>query len=138
MNNIPSSTKDDSGFYEPYAEFAKNLRTWFLAYGIGVPVLLLTNESIWNIVLQSGSARFLGAVFLAGVAIQIILAIVYKAAMWQLYAGELDPGHKSSWIYKFAHWFSDQFLFEFFMDLFTLGLFGWATIKTLFLITKFS
>lgn len=35
---------DDTGFFEPYSDFAQLLRSWFIAYGIGVPALLLTSD----------------------------------------------------------------------------------------------
>ena len=32
------------GHFENYAEYAKTLRSWLVAYGIGGPVLFLTNK----------------------------------------------------------------------------------------------
>ena len=48
--------KEEKGFYEAYKGFANNLRTWFLAYGIGAPVVLLSNEDSWSLISNSGSA----------------------------------------------------------------------------------
>lgn len=46
--------KEETGFYEAYAGFARNLRIWFVAYGIGGPVLFLTNSEVWQKVSESG------------------------------------------------------------------------------------
>ena len=32
--------------YKAYEEHAKTLRTWLVAYGIGAPVVFLTNEQL--------------------------------------------------------------------------------------------
>jgi hypothetical protein len=37
--------KEEKGYYEPYTYFARILRTWFVAYGIGVPAFLMTSKS---------------------------------------------------------------------------------------------
>jgi hypothetical protein len=130
--------KEESGFYEPYSEFARILRTWFIAYGIGVPVLLLTSQDCWRVVVESGNARSIGLMFLGGVSIQVIMALVYKTAMWQLYSAELHPEHKKSRLYRLSDRLSDQYALEFIMDLITLGFFGWATVKALMLVTQSS
>lgn len=41
MNGSSRRKIDDSGFYEPYAYFSKTVRAWFIAFGVGVPVLFL-------------------------------------------------------------------------------------------------
>lgn len=79
--------KDDPNFYEPYAEFAKNLRVWFIAYGIGGPALFLSNESAQKTFLASSHAKFIAYTFLSGVAVQIFMVMMYKTAMWYLHVG---------------------------------------------------
>ncbi len=44
-------------YLEAYAEHSKVIRTWFVAYGIGAPVLLLTNEALARTLKASGSVR---------------------------------------------------------------------------------
>lgn len=120
--------RDDSGFYQPYAEFAKNLRTWLIAYGIGAPALILANKAAWDAVKDSGYLACIGALFLSGVALQLIEAILYKHAMWHLYSGELDEGHKQSCWHKAAEWLSEAYMLELFFDVSTVLLFVSATL----------
>lgn len=41
----------DSIYFEPYAKFAATLRTWLMAYGIGVPFLFATQEKFAKVIL---------------------------------------------------------------------------------------
>jgi len=136
MSNTPTSgsstqeepARDDTGFFQPYSEFAKNLRTWFLAYGIGAPALLLSNQTAWAAVKQGGQLRIVAALFLIGVALQIAEALLYKHAMWHLYFAELDSRHKGSGWYKAADWLSNAYALELLIDLGTVALFVAATV----------
>lgn len=40
------ATTNAEHYFQAYAEYSKVLRTWLVAYGIGAPVLLLTNEPL--------------------------------------------------------------------------------------------
>jgi len=122
---------EDSGFYEAYAGFARALRTWFIAYGIGGPVIFLTNEAASKTLLASGAARAVAYCFLLGVTLQILTAVLYKSAMWHLYMGELDPDKQSRQFYKASDWLTQQYWLEVLLDVGTLALFGWATVRTL-------
>ena len=136
MSNTPTSgsftqeesARDDTGFFQPYSEFSKNLRTWFLAYGIGAPALLLSNQTAWSAVKQGGQLRVVAALFLIGVALQIAEALLYKHAMWHLYFAELDARHKASSWYKAADWLSNAYSLEIVIDLGTVALFVAATV----------
>ena len=50
-------------YFKPYEEYSKVLRTWFVAFGIGAPVLLLTNERIAEAIKASGEARGVVSLF---------------------------------------------------------------------------
>lgn len=126
---------EESDFYAPYAEFAKTLRTWLIAYGIGVPALLVSTDKCWDKIAATGQMRTLGIVFLSGVAIQVVVALLYKSLMWQLYIAEVHPEREQTWLYQFAQKASDLFWPEFLLDILSFGLFAWATLKALFLLT---
>lgn len=124
--------KQESGFYEAYAGFARSLRTWFIAYGIGAPVLFLTNKEAWSLISASAQGRTIAYLFLAGVALQIVAAMIYKTAMWYLYVSELENHRASDWRVKVADWISENYWLEIIVfDLGALVLFGWATLKVL-------
>lgn len=123
--------KSDSGFYEAYSGFARSLRIWFIAYGIGGPVIFLTTNDAWKTLAVSGQGKPVAYLFLSGVAIQIIAALLYKTAMWYLYVGELAPGTRRRRMYKIADWLSESYLLEGLFDLATLVVFTLAALTVL-------
>jgi hypothetical protein len=123
--------KEEGGFYEAYVAFARTLRLWFTAFGIGGPVLFLTNESAGAKLFASGSGRIVVYFFLSGVGLQIMEALVFKSAMWYLYLGEFDERVKSWRRYKASNWLSESYAVEFLVDLITLVLFAGATLRLL-------
>ena len=128
VTTVAPSLKEESGFYEPYAYFARNLRTWFVAYGIGGPVVFLTNESASRAVFSLDIARPIAWLFLGGVALQIVTTMLYKTAMWYQYMSEIEANRKRSWQYMASEWLTDRYWPEAVLDLSTVGLFGWATL----------
>src|SRR5437667_8179111 len=96
-NRDPDEQRD---LFQDYNEFAKALRTWFVAYGIGGPVLLLTNETLRSRIAASGSARYIAAAFLLGVAAQILLAILNKTTLWFCYRAAREPKLKKRLVYQ--------------------------------------
>jgi hypothetical protein len=130
------SGKEESGFYAAYVDFARNLRIWFIAYGIGGPSVFLTNEAAGRILRSSIFAKQIAYLFVAGVGLQITVALLYKTAMWYLYRGEYDGTVKSTWLYKSSYWFSDLYWLELAVDLATLALFGYATLTVIKVFTS--
>ena len=128
------TVRKESGFYTAYAEFAKNLRVWFLAYGIGATAIFVTNEGAAKRLLSSGAAEGVVYLFLIGVGLQILVALLYKTAMWYLYMGEFDAKEQESWCHRLADKISNSYSLEFLCDLATIFCFGAATYQ---LITVF-
>jgi hypothetical protein len=116
-----------SEFYPPYAEFAKNLRTWLVAYGIGGPVVFLSNDTALLALMKSGKFSWIGLLFLIGGALQILSALLNKHSMWYLYVGEIYPHTHDRTSYKISNWYSDQGWIEVLLDVATVILFGCAT-----------
>jgi len=114
-------------YLSAHTEFSKSLRTWFVAYGIGAPVLLLTNKEIANTLKESGNARAIAAIFLVGVCLQVMLATANKTSMWGIYYGETNPLFKNTRRYKSAWWFSEAYWIDLVIDVTTMGAFGAAT-----------
>lgn len=139
MSNSPSEIKSE--FYPSYAEFSKTLRTWFVAYGIGGPVVLLANEKAWPTIVISGLSQSIGILFLIGGALQVVSALLNKHAMWHLYIGEeglndspetkaKKSAQKRKPIYTLADWYSEQNWIDELLDLFSFVVFAWATWLT--------
>ena len=123
--------KDDTGFYEPYTHFSRTLRGWMVAYGIGVPVVLLSQDRLANVILSSGKGTTLTALFLGGVVLQVVAALAYKYSMAMLYANELDASRSKRWYTRLAEWLSDAFWLEFAIDALSIACFAWATFNTM-------
>lgn len=126
-DTTPNPSAD--GFFKVYEEYAKTLRTWLVAYGIGAPVLLMTNEKIWDVVKKSGEARWVGGCYLIAVGIQIVLAALNKSVNWAMYFGEANVEFKNEPVYRLADWLSRMYLLDLVVDLLSICLFAWATVK---------
>ena len=127
--STPSTEDDGSEHYAAYEEHAKTLRTWLVAYGIGGPVLIISQDAVWKRLSESGALREIAACFLGGVGLQVILAAVNKSAMWACYFGEIDPKYRSTIRYSFGVWLSEQYAIDFVCDVVAMALFGWATYR---------
>ncbi len=94
--------------WTPYHEHSKTLRTWLVAYGIGMPSLLATQETFGAAVVSSGRAPLAIGLFLTGVAVQIIVVMLNKYTQGYLYFGEEKPEVRSSTYYKWSEGFSEK------------------------------
>ncbi|MGB9180579.1 MAG: hypothetical protein WCB68_15200 [Pyrinomonadaceae bacterium] len=128
--DIPNKNLKEVEYYKSYAEFSKTLRTWFVAYGIGGPVVLLSNDAAWATLKKSSDISFIGFLFLLGGALQILSALLNKHSMWYLYFGEFNANAKKRCSYKISHWYSDQGWIDVLLDIVTIILFGCATLLT--------
>jgi hypothetical protein len=125
--HVAHAKPDDAGYYAVYEEHARTLRTWLVAYGIGGPVLILSQEAIWKQITKMGSLPLVAKLFLAGVVLQVVLAAVNKSAMWALYCGEVDLEYAKTKRYKFGSWLSEKYIIDLALDLSSMVLFAWAT-----------
>jgi hypothetical protein len=124
----PNKNLKEEEYYKSYAEFSKTLRTWFVAYGIGGPVVLLSNDAAWAALKKSSDISFIGLLFLLGGALQVVSALLNKHSMWYLYFGEFNADAKKSRSYKMSYWYSEQGWIDVVLDIITIILFGWATL----------
>ena len=67
--------------------------------------------------------------FLTGVALQVFIALLNKAVNWAVYYGHEKSEFKTSWQFRTATCLSGKFLIDLFIDIETIGLFGWATFQ---------
>jgi hypothetical protein len=103
------------------------LRTWLVAYGIGAPIALLTNETFASTIRKSGNAKFIAGAFLLGVAGQVVLAAINKVSMWALYYGETEQQFRQTKRYKVAHFFSETYWIDLLLDIASIAAFAGAT-----------
>ena len=122
------------GFYEPYAHFSRTLRAWLVAYGVGVPVILISQANIIETIKMSGKGMLITYLFLGGVLIQILASLIYKYSMGYLYTSELDSSIENTKRVKLANWFSEAFWLELCFDVSAIALFFIGTfivVKTM-------
>lgn len=128
-------TAEAKGFFEAYAHLARNLRTWLLAYGVGGPVIFLTNDAAGRKLVGAGYAETVATLFLGGVALQIFAALLYKWALWFLYSGEVDKKFKAQRIYSLSEKVTDYAPLEIAFDIITVVFFlgaTWLVLKATF------
>src|SRR5690606_28592345 len=63
--------REETGYYEPYSHYHKNVRLWFLAYGIGAPVFLVQLPGALDTLRTTDLLQTITLLFLAGVIIQV-------------------------------------------------------------------
>jgi len=100
--------EDAREYREGYREYNSVLRSWFIAFGIGGPALLLTQPDILEKLTDQGAARGITLLFLLGVASQVFVALANKLACWYCYVGRTAPARVSEGLYNFMRWFSYQ------------------------------
>jgi hypothetical protein len=110
-----------------YKEHSSTLRTWLVAYGIGLPALILANEDLWIRLKLAGVTRDIGLFFIAGVSVQVLLAALNKTLAWILYSGEVDAAVKQKGYYTKADSLSEMFWIDVAADIVTVGLFAYGT-----------
>jgi hypothetical protein len=119
-----------------YQSHSNTLRTWLAAYGVGAPVLFLTNEGIWKKIAASGEAGELAILFLTGVFLQVFLASVNKSVMWARYYGERTESFKNTRRFRIADWIAEQYWIDFLTDNASMVLFVYATYRAFIILTN--
>lgn len=124
-------TAQPDGHFANYADYSRTLRAWLVAYGIGGPVLFISNAALTKKVSESGFANGIVIAFLVGVALQVFLALVNKWSAWHMYAGAHDESFQTKLRYKFWEFINDQSWIDFWVDVMSMVAFVWATWRVL-------
>ncbi len=120
-----SSTDD---IYKTYEEHMKTLRAWYVGYGVGGPVLFVTQPAFAKILVEQDVVRLVGALFLLGVLFQVLLALLNKWVNWGNYNFEKEPDSDSSRLHRFCSYVARQAWIDILADVATLVFFAWATV----------
>lgn len=129
---------DYTGHFANYAEYSKTFRSWMVAYGVGGPVLFFIGKDAPAAVAASPYASVIVVLFLLGVSLQILLALINKWAAWHMYRGAYsiyqrannDPecdNHELSTTYKYWDIINQQNWIDFVVDVVALLSFAIAT-----------
>ena len=123
----PAHSSDGAEHFEAYSQHSAVLRTWLVAYGIGAPALILSQDKIWVALSKSGLLPRIGFLFLFGVFLQVSLAAVNKSVMWACYFGEITPSYKKTKRYRGANWLSERYSIDLACDIGAMVAFAFAT-----------
>ena len=124
-------------FFQNYADYSRAVRAWLVAYGIGGPVLFMTNDKLTERVAKSGYGAEIIGMFLIGVGLQIVSAMINKWAAWHVYRGIGDDAYKKRQRYRIWYWVNDQTWIDICADLLALGALAYATWRVLNVFLKF-
>jgi uncharacterized protein involved in cysteine biosynthesis len=113
----------------------KTLRAWFVAYGVGGPVLFLTQQSFADAIVASGYSKTIGILFLLGVLFQVLIALLNKWVSWGLYYYEDNPDALRRNTHDFCESISGMVWIDIVADVATLVLFAFAT-ATVFVVVS--
>jgi hypothetical protein len=125
---------DEKTHFQNYAEYSKTLRSWLVAYGIGGPVLFLTNKDAPRKISESPHLSLIITLFVAGVALQIFLAFINKWAAWHMYKGAYQITYQKTIAYRVWDWINKQSWIDFLVDFGALVSFSvatWLVLKVL-------
>lgn len=134
------------GHYKVYEEHMKTLRAWFVAYGVGGPVLFVTQQDFAATLVNSGLSQLIGVLFLVGVLLQALVALFNKWVNWGLYyfdedeaPGQIDTTDEPSRpnrLQSFCESYSNKVWIDIAADLATLTLFSAATVLVLIEVSR--
>lgn len=127
-DTVHSETTDEKQYLASYAEYAKTLRTWFVAFGIGGPILMVTNASVAERFQKSTATPGIAKLFLVGVGLQVLLAMLNKAVMWACYHAERNVDVRHGRLFRASYWICMQFWIDFLIDVASMIVFAVATI----------
>jgi len=127
-DGTPHSKDPYAGHWEPYVEYSKTLRAWFISYGIGGPVLFMAQDGLAKKVSESENVDTIVVLFLLGVSAQVFVTLLNKWINWVIYAHRTASPDK--WWVKLSDNVSEWFWLDLVVDVATLVLFVVGTYLT--------
>lgn len=113
---------------EKYSEYNRILRSWFVAFGVGAPVLFLINNEVRDQIIVSGEMRTVVLLFLTGASVQVIITFINKVINWYLHHGNNNEFRKTK-RYQWSETISNWFWLDISADIATFFVFGIAVWK---------
>ncbi len=120
-----------SEYFEQYWRYASSLRQWFVAFGVGAAVILVTGKSELFARLGARRTRLVLLLLGAGILAQILISGLNKLIHWYVYRGEEDEDFQSTRRYRLANWMSRQFCIDVSLDTLTFATFVAASVVLL-------
>jgi len=98
----------ESDYADAYKTFSRTLRAWLVAYGIGAPVLLVSQESVAVKLAGFDETRTIVWIFLVGVGIQILSTFLYKITLGYLFLNQRDELPSQTLMFRISRWIFRQ------------------------------
>jgi hypothetical protein len=112
-----------------YTEYNKTLRTWFVTFGVGGPILFATQQDLATHLRMSGTLGTVVALFLVGCGLQVFLAILNKTASWYVYSGTHVSENQKTCTMQTAEQITEMYWIDVIADVVTAIMFGIASAK---------
>lgn len=116
--------------YDAYNGYAKDLRTWLIAYGVGISLLILGNKEVIQSLTGNDLLKpilIMGLIY--GICAQITLAAINKYANWLIYYTEENS--IGGWRKSFPNWISNQIWIDMTIDFTATLAFASSTLALL-------
>ena len=127
IDDLQQLRLESEGHYQAYEDYSRLLRVWLVAYGIGAPIIFITNDALWKTIAQHRFAWIVAVMFLSGVFLQVAVAWLNKTTQWVIYSGKKRPPYPTSWIFATARKIGRNFWIDVAADLASIVLFTIAT-----------
>jgi len=102
-----------------------------VAYGVGGPVLVVSNQAVLTAMSASGTSHRIALMFLGGVGLQVLLSILNKYVAWGNYYAALNGDAIGACMRSCCEFISRQLWIDIVVDILTLVLFMSATFLVL-------
>ena len=118
-SNLPA---EPESYFDNYSDYNKTLRTWFVTFGLGGPVLFMLHPDLAEALKADHTLKRVTVLFLVGCCLQIIVALLNKISGWELYYAYDSKNEPSSLWTTINSWF----WIDTTIDIVTAGCFAWA------------
>ncbi len=131
---------NDDPHLENFWRSSRILRAWLVAFGVGLPAIVLTNERLFDGLVKAGMARWVFGLIFAAVGLQILVEFWLKYRHWANYVsgiviGSEGPERKGEygiWGRKFVVIYELNFVISVVIDISSIGLLGAAGVIAIF------
>lgn len=115
------NTLEGDDHYKAYDEYAKNLRIWFVGFGVGLAALIVGNKDVIKNIKDNPIEKYslLGGLF-AGVILQVILSLINKYSNW-INCNSCRKKSENTRIAKFFTWLGDQIWIDVIFDILSVA-----------------
>ncbi|MBN1126873.1 MAG: hypothetical protein JXA82_17865 [Sedimentisphaerales bacterium] len=115
-------------YFDQYWKYTSTLRQWFVAFGIGGAVILLTGPSDLLTKIGSCAVKWLFGMLSLGILSQVFISGLNKYVHWWIYWGNENEEFRTTLCYRLAEQISVMFLIDIIADIISFVAFAIASI----------